>query len=152
MVAVELQLCGAPLFLCFHCKPDGVQLASPFLGRPRSLSGKTAATQACSRLYRLLQFFLCSFSSPKCSAISRRIFLALRIAMISGSNAFMFVHFLLLIATPPDVVLFSYIRGCFVYVRFYWTCSRLKHSEGFLIYVQAFQCLRHGYGGCQAGL
>ena len=97
--------------------------ASPFLGRPRCLGGKPAAKRACSRLYRLIQFLICSFSSPKCSAISRRVFPALRIAMISGSNAFMFVHFLLLIATPPDVVLFSYIRGCFVYVRFYWTCS-----------------------------
>ena len=31
--------------------------------------------------------------------------------MISGSNSFIFVHFLLLIATPPDIVLFPYIRG-----------------------------------------
>ena len=36
----------------------------------------------------------------------------------SISIIFIFVHFLLLIATPPDVVLFSYIKGCFVYCLF----------------------------------
>ena len=31
---------------------------------------------------------------------------------------------------PPNVVLsFSYIRGCFVIVRFYWTCSGLEPED-----------------------
>ena len=43
---------------------------------------------------------------------------ACRMTAISASAALMLVRFRLLIAAPPDVVLFFYIRGCFVYCLF----------------------------------
>lgn len=45
----------------------------PFpLGRPLRFRGSPAAKRACSRLYRLIQFLICTFSNPNASAISCR--------------------------------------------------------------------------------
>ena len=87
-----------------------------FLGRPLRFGSSPAAKRACSRLCRLIQFLICTFSYPNVSAISCRVRPAFRIFMISVSTALIFVHFRFSILLPPDVVLlFSYIRGAFVY-------------------------------------
>ena len=64
-----------------------------FLGRPLRFDGSPAAKRACSRLYRLIQFLICTFSNPNVSAISRRVRPAFRIFMISVSTALIFVRF-----------------------------------------------------------
>ena len=61
---------------------------------------------------------LCSFSNPNASAISRFVFPASFISRISFSKSLMCVYFLLDIMTPLDVLLLSYIKGCFVYCPF----------------------------------
>ena len=95
-----------------------------FLGRPLRFGNSPAAKRACSRLYRLIQFLICTFSNPNVSAISCRVRPAFRIFMISVSTALIFVHFPFSIYLPPDVVLlFSYIRGLLSIVRFYWSSS-----------------------------
>ena len=43
-------------------------------------------------------------------------------------------------STPPDVVLFSYIRGLFVYCPFFWGCS---HDRTGIFIVQALLVWRH---------
>lgn len=48
---------------------------------------------------------------------------------------YFFIPFFPDIARPPYVVLLSYIRGLFVIVRFYWTCSK------FLLELQALMSL-----------
>lgn len=82
------------VFLCTCC------LA--FSGATQAFGRQTCRQTCLLRLYWLIQFLICSFPSPKHSAISRRVFPAVRIAIISGSIAFIFVHFLLLIATPTN--------------------------------------------------
>ena len=69
----------------------------------------------CLRLYRVIHRSICFNSNPKCSAISHRVLPAARSAISSGSITAIFVYFLFSIAIPPDVVIFSYIRGPFVY-------------------------------------
>ena len=64
-----------------------------FLGRPLRFRGSPAAKRACSRLYRLIQFLICTFSNPNVSAISCRVRPTFRIFMISVSNALIFVLF-----------------------------------------------------------
>ena len=60
----------------------------PFpLGRPLRFCGSPAAKRACSRLYRLIQFLICTFSNPNASAISCRVRPSFRIFMISVSTA-----------------------------------------------------------------
>ena len=70
-----------------------------------------------SRLSKLFTTYL--FANPKCSAISRCVFPAATIALISGSKACTCSYLRLDIFLPPDVVFpFSYIRGYFVYCPF----------------------------------
>lgn len=95
-----------------------------FLGRPLRFGGSPTAKRACSRLCRLIQFLICTFSNPNVSAISCRVRPSSRIFIISASTALIFVHFRFPIQLPPDVVLlFSYIRGLLSIVRFYWSSS-----------------------------
>ena len=69
--------------------------------------------------FSVAQFHVIFFSDLSKSAICCRVFPSSRSMIISDSNFLMFVHFLLLIKIPPDVVLlFSYIRGLFVYCPF----------------------------------
>ena len=74
-----------------------------------------AASFAFFRLYRVIHVSTCLSVNPNRSPISRRVFPPARISIISAS---IFVYFRFSIKWPPDVVLFSYIRGPFVYCLF----------------------------------
>ena len=134
----DLVLYSRPHFLPVNCRKSRSNLFSSFRrlisyvcsatislctaslrGRPWGRGDIPAASFACALLYRLTHQTIWRFSSPKCSAISRRVFPASRIAIISGSIVLICVYFLFDMIIPPDVVLsFSYIRGRFVYCPF----------------------------------
>ena len=88
------------------------------LGRPCGFTIIPSAIFCASRRFRFKNSFICSFSNPNASAISRFVFPASFISRISFSKSLMCVYFLLDIMTPLDVLLLSYIKGCFVYCPF----------------------------------
>ena len=88
------------------------------LGRPCGFTIIPSAIFCASRRFRFKKSFICSFSNPNASAISRFVFPASFISRISFSKSLMCVYFLLDIMTPLDVLLLSYIKGCFVYCPF----------------------------------
>lgn len=64
---------------------------------------------------------------------ARCVFLASIMALISVYSNRTWVYSLFDITAPPDAVLFSYIRGCFSIVRFYWSCSESSPDINLLL-------------------
>ena len=104
--------------ISYACSTSILRGEASFLGRPLGRGMIPAATFRSLRRYRFRSSFTCSVVKPKCSAISRFVLPDSFISTISDSNTLMCVYFLCDIAIPPDVVLFSYIRGYFVYCLF----------------------------------
>ena len=61
------------------------------------------------------------------------VFPASIMALISVYSNRTWVYSLFDITAPPDAVLFSYIRGCFSIVRFYWSCSESSPDINLLL-------------------
>ena len=89
-----------------------------FRGRPFFFGRIPASLRSCSLLCRLIQLLICTFSSPRASAISFLVFPAARIAIISDSNTLILVYFLDL-AKPPRVVICTPNTGHPVWGYFY---------------------------------
>ena len=73
----------------------------PFLGRPFGFGKIPASSLVCLRLYRLIQFLICTLLNPNWFAISCRVAPASRKARISSSFTWICVYFCLDIRTPP---------------------------------------------------
>ena len=69
--------------------------------------------------YRLRSSFTTPFPpNPSCSAICCCVYPSFTNAFTVGSNSCTFSYFLGMTTPPVVVLLFSYIRGCFVYCPF----------------------------------
>ena len=70
------------------------------------------------------RFFIAFFPvRPSSFATSSCVIPVASFSWMIGRRCWILLYVLLDIAKPPYVVLLSYIKGLFVIVRFYWTCS-----------------------------
>ena len=87
-----------------------------FLGRPLRRRGIPGANFACLRLYRLIQFLICTLLSPNRPSISCRAAPASHITRIS--SIYWICVFSLRHANTPCIGLFSYTGGILSIVHF----------------------------------
>ena len=117
---------------------SGLSFWGRFLGRGSNpsficLSFRFSQLSSCFTTYLSL--------NPKYSAISRLLFPAASIARISGNRLCTRVYFSLDITIPPNVVLlFSYIRGCFVYCPFLLDLFMIMHCVFFFLCTYVVIC------------
>ena len=113
--------------------------AASFFGRPFGRGTIPASSLRSFRLSRLSSSLTtCLSLKPKCCAISLCVFPSACIALISGNNPWICVYFRFSMTIPPDVVLFSYIRGLFLYCTF--LLVRFNSPQLFLISISWKRC------------
>ena len=109
--------------LAISCSYCSFVLRGCLRGRPLRFGTFPCSIFALARFFLFIQFSIYRNSKPNSSAIIRLLIPASRIARICGSISCIFVHFLLLITIPPDVVIILQQGGSLSIVHFYWFSS-----------------------------